>query len=263
MNKRNIFLALSVLLLAACVKDDLWQEHYQKAYLAGEDIGVSADSIATVARETRAAESDGWMVPMPGYLTVVSSHYFSSDHGDYIFRQRSGVEAMHNVHANVKVVEGDPADIQSLVCTIDGLASRYDIPQARLLGPSAATRNTVTMAGTEGHANYRLLGAIAEQQMLTLHLLTTGGQEYEVEMDASLVMKTLSPTPFEVAEESSTFTNLETGISSEVQVQIETSINVNVNIDIEIHLPDPNHPEATFTAAITNWAVNEEDINVY
>lgn len=246
-------MVMVVCCLTSCVKDDLWREHYSRAYTAGEHISVSADSMATVAAAAavRGDADEPFITPMPGYLTIVSSRYYSNDRGHIIYKERAGVEAMHNVRVNVRVVEGDPAYIQTLACTIGGLASRFDIARTQLLGPSARVTDAVAMQGSTGSALFRLLGSAADRQPLMLSLTQTDGRQQVVEVDVTSVLHQLRPQPFELSIDSS--------VSTDVHVEIETT----VDIDIEIRLPNPSDTEAVMTAALKGWQVNEQDVNAY
>jgi len=253
-----VCLTVIALCMVGCCKDEVWREHYTKTYKAGDHITVSTDSIATVASAQSRAAGDVDIEPMPGYLTVFSSHYLENDEGNRIYKKRSGLEAMHNILAKVKVTSGDPADIRSLWCTITGLASRYDIAHEKLLGPSASASNLVEMSGLEGSVRFRILGSATTEQLLRLHLLTTYGKEFEVAVDATKIMSRLHPSPFELSVEGDISTDIDSGMSAEIRMELEA----NVNVDIEVHLPDPE-TAAGFTAAIVNWTEKEEYIDVY
>jgi len=261
--KRIIILMLATtnLWLTGCVKDSLWHEHYKKVYSVGEHISVSSDSIATVEHASTRAANEVDIAPMPGYLTIVTSRYYSNDDGEYRLKQHDGLEAMHNVVARVRVKEGNPATIRTLVCKISGLASRFDIAKVLLMSPAAEASAKVEMAGNDGNARFRILGAAAENQPLELHLTTTDGAEYDVEVDVTNIMSRLHPTPFEVSAETAIAID-EGDFSSTIDAEVKVELEVTVNIDIEIRLPDPL-TGAEFSAAIVNWNEHVEDINVY
>ena len=259
-----LMVSMALWLTGCCSDDHNCQEHFKKIYVAGEHISVSSDSIATVeSASTRAAEGTD-IASMPGYLTILTTHYWTNDDGDFRLIEDNGIEAMHNVSCRVRVKEGNPATIRSLTCKLSGLASRFDIKKLLLMSPVAEAHSEVEITGNDGNARFRILGAATEHQSLALHLVTSDDEEYDVEVDVTDILSGLRPTPFKVSAETAKAISIgkETDISQAIETEVKIELKVTVNVDIEIRLPDPL-TGAEFSAAIVNWNENVEDINVY
>ena len=239
---RYSFAAVLALLLASCVKDELYNTpHPDKGVIAvtinqpqgaEEDDTVLVyntpegftvtDGIAYVERVDGTRALVDLINPLPETLysgtktvTVVADDTL---HVDLDILQRT-----RDLRLELTVTEGDPERIASITGTLSGVARAYDLRNETLYGEAVSTAPAFTRSGDKVAADLRSLGTMGDRQTLTLRLSFLNGNPQDITIESDLT------------EQLADF-NLGTGT---------------ITLDGELHTPT----EAGVEAAIMDWKV--------